>query len=59
MGIKITDDTDSQEEADVFRSSTVRREMKALLTTDPFKDFKPYTGQDDNATTIADMCSTS
>lgn len=56
-GIKITDT--QEEDGDVFRSSTIRKEMKALLTTDPFNDFKPYAGQDDNAATIADFCSTS
>jgi hypothetical protein len=55
-GIKITD---SEEAGDVFHSATVRREMKVLLTTDPFNDFKPYAHQGDDAATIAEMCSTS
>ena len=55
-GIKITD---SEEAGDVFHSATVRREMKVLLTTDPFNDFKPYAHQGDDAATITEMCSTS
>lgn len=51
---------DSRADAtDVFRSSTIRKEMKSLLKTEPFGDFKPYAGQSDDAVTIAEMCKTS
>ena len=57
VGIYITDTQDNGD--DIFRSSTIRREMRKLLKKDPFGDFEPYAGQSDNAATIAEMCKTS